>query len=256
MAHSTEEAMAFFKRAHEGPASYSRMCLMLARLARDIGSLYYSAHAAQVATPQEHRVGWSGVKKGHVGYFGRPGDSNVFDHIATCAGYTSDRRRLWWTNDAIRSGGVDLVVDPSPTQSWFELHWGEPFIHGADWLNGVPFVVGREPSKWASGDVFVSKLHRGQNDSDSVRRLQYRLNQHDALNKDYPITGNYRNRTCELAQKWQRRVAEVGSNDGTDIGVVQAERLFGKAYRVHDDTSTKHDKGHGHGKPDKKHDKE
>ena len=142
MPNTTPETMDFLKSAHVGPPVYHALCLRLAREARGIASLYPSALTAQQATPQDRRISWGDVRKGHIAYFDDPTDGNSFGHIATCAGRTADGRRLWWTNDAKRSGGVDLVADPSTETSWFGAHWGDRFVFASDWVNGVGFQVG------------------------------------------------------------------------------------------------------------------
>ena len=144
MPNTTPETMDFLKAAHNGPPVYHALCLRLAREARGVASLYPSALAAQQATPQQRRVSWADVRKGHIAYFDDPSDGNSFGHVATCAGRTGDGRRLWWTNDAKRSGGVDLVADPSTDTSWFGAHWGDRFVFGTDWVNGVRFHIGAD----------------------------------------------------------------------------------------------------------------
>ena len=141
MPNTTPETMDFLKAAHNGPPVYHALCLRLAREARGIASLYPSALAAQQATPQQRRISWADVRKGHIAYFDDPSDGNSFGHVATCAGRTGDGRRLWWTNDAKRSGGVDLVADPSTDTSWFGAHWGDRFVFATDWVNGVRFHI-------------------------------------------------------------------------------------------------------------------
>jgi murein DD-endopeptidase MepM/ murein hydrolase activator NlpD len=90
--------------------------------------------------------------------------------------------------------------------------------------------------RFASGVVFVDKLHFGTMDSDSVRRLQHRLN-HIPLKdgKRLRITGNYGLETKAEATKWQ--LQKDGREPGTlaadgNIGPKQAIKLFGKRYTV------------------------
>jgi murein DD-endopeptidase MepM/ murein hydrolase activator NlpD len=90
--------------------------------------------------------------------------------------------------------------------------------------------------RWASGLVFVDKLRFGTTDSDSVRRLQHRLNQIPLKNgRTLRITGNYDLATKAEAMKWQiqKDACEPGSvgADG-NIGRRQAGKLFGKRYTV------------------------
>ena len=96
---------------------------------------------------------------------------------------------------------------------------------------------GAAPSNpWASGRVLVSKLRFGTNDSDSVRRLQHRLNQIKLKDgRELAITGDYGLATKAEATKWQiqKDGAEPGSPaaDG-NIGPKQARKLFTARYTV------------------------
>lgn len=95
-----------------------------------------------------------------------------------------------------------------------------------------------DTSKWASGDVYVSKLHKGQDDSDSVRRLQYRLLHHpDVPAMNVALTGFYGDGTEAAVRFWQRQIAdeEPDQQDGKRMSARQAHRLFGQKYRVIED---------------------
>lgn len=103
-----------------------------------------------------------------------------------------------------------------------------------------PMLDTPEPdtSKWASGEVYVSKLHKGQSDSDSVRRLQYRLLHHpDVAAINVAVTGLYGEGTEAAVQWWQHHMADHDPEheDGSRISPPQAHRLFGENYRVIDD---------------------
>jgi len=96
---------------------------------------------------------------------------------------------------------------------------------------------GHDPhdSPWSEGDIYMSKLHFGQQDSDSVKRLQYRLRHHqtaEAASKHLPITGNWGTQTKDGVRKWQRHLADEGRNDGMALPPFQARRLFGDQYTV------------------------
>ncbi|GAA1798771.1 hypothetical protein GCM10009795_050310 [Nocardioides hankookensis] len=100
-------------------------------------------------------------------------------------------------------------------------------------------VYGRaKPGPFDAGLVVVDDLHFGVRDSDSVRRLQQRLN-HISLDRgvELPVTGNYLKMTRDEVRKWQvqKDVAEPGTEaaDG-NLGPLQARKLFPKAYRVRD----------------------
>jgi murein DD-endopeptidase MepM/ murein hydrolase activator NlpD len=89
---------------------------------------------------------------------------------------------------------------------------------------------------WSSGLVFVDKLRFGTHDSDSVRRLQDRLN-HISLRdgKNLRITGTYDIETKNEATKWQiQKDACAPGSAGADgnIGSKQARKLFTAPYVV------------------------
>lgn len=113
------------------------MCLKICRTARGIGSMYPSAIAAQVATPEKHRIRKiSDIKRGHVMFFDDPRDSNPYGHIVTVTGRVNgaDQNALEdlivWTN-SVSSGRLVVV-----RANYFAQHWGDPFVFAADWLNG------------------------------------------------------------------------------------------------------------------------
>jgi hypothetical protein len=86
-------------------------------------------------------------------------------------------------------------------------------------------------SKWAGGDVYLSKLRYGQRDSDSVRRLQYVLNGHQKAG--LPITGNYFDQTdAEVREDQARHVPRADPPRRSYVGRRQADHLFGPTYRV------------------------
>jgi len=80
----------------------------------------------------------------------------------------------------------------------------------------------------SEGGVRLSQLRFGQRDSDSVRRLQRRLNSHHVSGgQQLPVTGNYLDRTDEMVRRCQQ---EHGfGNDPPQksfVGPRQAQHLF------------------------------
>lgn len=113
------------------------MCLKICRTARGLPAMYPSAVVSQNATPQAHRVHKvADLRRGMVGYFDDPNDSNQFGHIATMIGRVkgadldSLHDTLWETNSVV-SGQVVVVRG-----DYFAQHWGDRFVFGATWLNG------------------------------------------------------------------------------------------------------------------------
>jgi murein DD-endopeptidase MepM/ murein hydrolase activator NlpD len=101
----------------------------------------------------------------------------------------------------------DVVADPQPV---YDLHED----HGHD-------------SQWSSGDVWQDRLVPGQEDSDSVRRLQWVLNQWSFKGGvELPITGLYGPQTASEVAKFQTQVCG-DAGDGA-IGPRQTDKLFTK----------------------------
>jgi len=139
----------------------------------------------------------------------------------------------------IQEGDLVGRVGATGNSTGYHLHYEErtyPFSYAN--RDREPYFshhLQRQPeSPWSKGDVYVPRLHKGRDNSDSVRRLQYRLRNHqDHGTSDLPITGNYATRTVEAVRRWQRNVAEVPPNDGSEMPEAHARRLFGDAYRLH-----------------------
>jgi hypothetical protein len=92
------------------------------------------------------------------------------------------------------------------------------------WIDAQPSANG---SQWSSGDVYQAKLVPGQQDSDSVRRLQWVLNQWSFKGGvELPITGNYGPQTASEVAKFQTQVCG-DAGDGA-IGPKQTDALFAK----------------------------
>lgn len=108
--------------------------------------------------------------------------------------------------------------------------------------NGVTFyppslVYGRSPvSPFSSGEVVVAELRFGTQDSESVRRLQFRLNRISLDGgAELPLTGDYGDPTRAEVVRWQLQKlgAESGSPEADgNISRDQADRLFGRRYHL------------------------
>lgn len=141
-----DEQFAFLRDAHDGPLIWRRLCLALAHDAPGIPALAPSAHAAAVATPTEHRVTRvRDLRRGMLVYWANFHDDNPADHVTTMVGWRTPEPTdnvedtLHWTNDMVRTGGVDLVRG-----SAFPDHWRAPFWMGATVVNGF-YLPGYEP---------------------------------------------------------------------------------------------------------------
>jgi murein DD-endopeptidase MepM/ murein hydrolase activator NlpD len=90
------------------------------------------------------------------------------------------------------------------------------------------------------GDVFVSKLRKGSEDSDSVRRLQDVLNGIHLTGRKIEVTGDYTDPTHDEVRAWQMKVVGMAADSpfatGDIPGIHQAMRLFARTgNRVIDD---------------------
>jgi hypothetical protein len=99
-------------------------------------------------------------------------------------------------------------------------------------------LITPQDTPWDAGDVYVEKLHLGQNNSDSVKRLQYRLQVHKtAGTKHIGIDGDFGDQTRWALRKWQDKCADLDPKDGRSMPNWQAHRLFSSdSYNVHETT--------------------
>ena len=85
---------------------------------------------------------------------------------------------------------------------WPTRRWGHPYAGWTGDTGGVTIPGG------GSTVVYLSKLHYGQMDSDSVRELQRKLNAHSLAppgNITLPVTGNYLDLTSQVVVADQRQ---------------------------------------------------
>jgi len=145
-----------------------------------------------------------------------------------------------------KGDGKIATTDPSngkPTgtepldypKRWGYSTSGGPYTLWTDQYNGVRFDVGEGIEH---GPVYLSKLAYGQEDSDSVRRLQLHLNAHPLDGgEQLPVTGNYGDLTDDEVLRCQTQHG-YGSDPvgGSSVGPEQAGHLFtGCACTITDD---------------------
>jgi hypothetical protein len=155
------------------------------------------------------------------------GGTNGHGHIALCK---TDAMR---STDIPQSGTVG-----NDDGRWPREHWGLEYVGWAEGFNGVRIPWLGEAWQ-ASGDVYVSKLHQGQQDSDSVARLCYRLINHPDMpgsHRPPKQTRSYTSEIVEAVRYWQKNIAPKvdGPSDGSAMSNPQANQLFGDAYDVHE----------------------
>jgi hypothetical protein len=164
---SMEEAAAFLRNAHDGPLQWKQLCLKLQRIARGLPAVYPSALAAAEATPRTDRVyRVEDLRRGMVAYSDNPVDSNPFGHVYFIAGRDAEGRVLTWTNDALRSGGCDLVP-----LDFYQKYWNYTFQFGAVSLNGYDFSDLNEKPKPKHPTL-------GANYNEAVERVEKAIRYH------------------------------------------------------------------------------
>lgn len=153
---TTPETLLWY-RTHQNAADIGfdpdGLCLKVCRYARNIPAKYLTAREAMNATPAENRVfKVRNLRRGMVLYFADPNDDNPADHIVTMIGrvkgFDPDSLDdvLCETNSVVNN---EIVVVRG---SYFHEHWGDSFVFGATWLNGIEFDIANPPS-------LVEKFH-------------------------------------------------------------------------------------------------
>lgn len=195
-----------------------------------------------------------GGDKGDPPAWGCPDANAVYDKVKASGRYWSSTpprgALVVWKygrhgHAAISAGNGRIVTtDPSgrPGSTGEEplsypSRWGAKGYIWTDQYNGVRFDVAGGLGK---GKVYLSKLVYGQNDSDSVVRLQMVLNDISLVGgRELPTTGNYGSQTRDEVAKWQaQKASDKSTTDGVLLTAAQAEQLFaGTGHTLIDDVT-------------------
>lgn len=181
-------------------------------------------HAGDKHPPKGAPVFWTGGTNGH-------------GHIAIAR--SNDMR----STDIPASGKVGN--DPG---SWPKQKWGLKYVGWAEGYNGqkIPWLAGgSDPNDWrASGDVYVEKLKKGQQDSQSVSRLRWRLQHHKNIPEgrkpglgtaDKNEGGDYGEKVVDASKWWMQQEWKGAHGTGENWTNEQAHALFGDNYTVHNE---------------------
>lgn len=124
---------------------------------------------------------------------------------------------------------------------WPKARWNHTYLGWGSKLAGRvlplsapvihPPAPAHTPAPPVGSVVYVSKLHYGQMDSDSVKALQARLNSISfPPHKNVPVTGNYLGETDASVRAWQAFIGDRADAPGrSSIGPKQAARLWAGA---------------------------
>jgi hypothetical protein len=200
--HTRPEQFAFLRDAHAGPLVWHRECLSLARQAPGLPGGIPSAHAAAVMTPAAHRIHDAAkITRGMFVYFANFHDDNPDDHVVTAAGWDSGHVTgqlhdlLTWSNDIVRTGGVDLVRADRFPDDWAAPFWFASISHAGFMLPGFTDPRGgAEPDPEHSLDVAISALrkslrwHRAHHHPRRVAAISRDLAELKQTRRDHPNT--------------------------------------------------------------------
>ena len=119
-------------------------------------------------------------------------------------------------------------------------HFSRPYLGWTEDLGGQRIALPKE-SPWASGPVYLSKLHYGQKDSDSVRRLKH------VLRTKYPVRyrlfglrmSGYYGKGVDRMVRWHQKTfghkwgqTTVDPKLKSYVGPKQANFLFSDRYSI------------------------
>jgi hypothetical protein len=217
----TASGAAQWARAQQGKYGWRRLCLKFVRTAWDLPS-----QDATAWTEWQSIKSYNKYSNRNSALLGAP----VFWRGPTSAGHVAivvmynKTEPIVASNDILAPGRIDLVP---LSRIWSSA----TFVGWTRELQGRTLPLG---GSWSSGIVHLSRLRPGVFDSDSIRRLQRRLNiyWYGATKTVLPITGNYDSATRTLVTKTQKHMGYTSATatDGI-LGPVQAKKLFGYAFR-------------------------
>lgn len=204
------------------PPSYVRRgfrCQQASRVIVGAGPFGESAFEAWHNIPAAHKVAGKYIEGG-ISYWDDPRVSGEAGHAA----WNFTRGRVY-SVDILQHGRMSIVP-----YTYIHEKWGMRYLGTILWTpSGSISLAPQKPapviSPWSKGDVYLSKLHHGQANSDSVRRLQYKLRGLGYM--AVSITGNYDTATDGAVRAWQHRVGHAMDPVGKSfIGPVEFKMLF------------------------------
>jgi hypothetical protein len=148
-----------------------------------------------------------------------------YGHIALSVGGGRVRSTDW-----PRRGHVGECTIDQLSRAWGKRYAGWAADIGGQNIPGVGHPAPRPAPRGGGGTVrgvaYVSKLHYGQRNSDSVKALQRRLIQL-GFRIAAGATGNYFGQTDAAVRAWQRKIGDRPDAAGrSSIGPRQAARIF------------------------------
>lgn len=236
--HNSLETFDYLREQHDDPTqSWYRLCLSLARKARGLDGLYPTAWSQWINAKQRHKitsdtVDWEAVPRcSPLFYYGPPSGGVLYGHVTTFWGIHKSIGPLCWTNDAKRTGGVDMVHP-----LWFESHWGHELVGWTGDLAGVDLKLGQSiPGVKHCSLLAVQRAARfdpkrpqGQTtpgSEDDVRLVEGALVKWGSLDSQYSHDGAFGTATRAAYKEWQQYLGYSGSDANGIPGPVSLQRL-------------------------------
>jgi hypothetical protein len=208
---SAREAASFYKNKAR---NYVGKCLW------EVQNAYQSPHMYYDAISQ-----WRNAKKKHPGDRTPPVGAPVYyaggnhGHVAIYVGGGLVR-----SSDAGGAGRMGTV-----THNWFANNWGYSYLGWTGDIGDKDITYGPKMI-----EVYVSKLHPGVDNSDSVRMLRLALIRRGFLKVQRPLSedrpGNkYTSAVAEAVKKWQKKKGHKQTGILTNT---QAKQFFAPNKRV------------------------
>ena len=219
------QAVAYAERQHLYPSDYVQrggLCQRFARSCVGAGPFGGSAISAWHSIPDEHKH--SGFPRaGGLAYYDKPHvqDWREFGHVVFVV-----EGGMVWSTDAKQYGRVNKVP-----YTWFKANWGMRYLGWIDWtpsgaINLKPVnTAGSAPAYRQGKKVYRSKMHLGQQNSDSVWNVSLALKarRYDVqASDDYTWGLKSAVRRFQLAQGWKGSDADgiVGPMTARKLGLV------------------------------------
>ena len=215
-------AIAWGRRQITYPSkSYYRLCLQFVRLCFNVVARDSSAATSWSKNKYRHfTTNAASIPAGVPVYWNTSG---VYDHVALSTG-----NGKCLSNDILRSGKIDEV-----SIDYITRRWGAKLLGWSEDINGVRvYRAAAAPAPSTSPATYLSKLHFGQRDSDSVRNLQRALNGHKLRGgQTLPVTGYYGAQTdeevrlCQAQHGFGPKVGTADPVNRSNVGPAQAKHL-------------------------------
>ncbi len=227
---SYEGAVKYAEGQRLNPAAYVRhgsLCQRFARSCVGAGVFGGSALSAWHSIPSDKKAEGRFVPGG-LSYWDDPSRSGESGHATF-----NITKGMTYSTDILREGRVSLVPYGLIEDRWNMRYLGTILWTPSGWIDLPRGATPAPPSRgdgprvspWSKGAVYLSKLHYGQKNSGSVRRLQYMLRKKGFTTVS--VTGNYDAKTDTAVRAWQKSIGHTPDKQYRSfIGPVEFGLMF------------------------------